>query len=268
MRRKILTIASKDIREYLSSRTLVVSLVALPLLISVTIPFFIKTVLLNVPTNLSPQVTRFLPPVLRQALLTMGPRQALYWYMFTVVTLPMFLLLPITSVIVLASDSFAGEKERRTLETLLAEPVSPTTLFLGKTLAPSCVALCVTWVSATVYWALASHYARSVGCQRNTKPCVVDSHARGCASHHIRKRRSSGLDLLLLQRLQRSPAAQRHTHTTNSFNNNSFSNRQPGAKCNTRLRGKPHLPHNIPTPLHSVAQTSKTEQAHPIDTTY
>lgn len=163
MRRKILTIASKDIREYLSSRTLVVSLVALPLLISVTIPFFIKTVLLNVPTNLSPQVTRFLPPVLRQALLTMGPRQALYWYMFTVVTLPMFLLLPITSVIVLASDSFAGEKERRTLETLLAEPVSPTTLFLGKTLAPSSVALCVTWVSATVYWALASHYARSVG---------------------------------------------------------------------------------------------------------
>jgi len=163
MKSTILTIASKDIREYLSSRALVISVVALPLIISVTIPFFIKTLLLNVPTNLSPQVTRFLPPVLRQALLVMGPKQALYWYMFSVVTLPMFLLLPITSVIVLASDSFAGEKERRTLETLLAEPVSLTTLFLGKTLAPSSVALCVTWASVTVYWVLASHYASVVG---------------------------------------------------------------------------------------------------------
>ncbi|MEM0120435.1 MAG: ABC transporter permease subunit [Thermoprotei archaeon] len=163
MRSAVLAIASKDIREYLSSRALVASVIALPLLISIAIPVFIRTLLLNVPTNLSPQVTQFLPPVLRQALLTMGPKQALYWYMFSVVTLPLFLLLPITSVIVLASDSFAGEKERRTLENLLAEPVTPLQLFFGKTLAPSSVALVVTWVSVSVYWVLASHYASMVG---------------------------------------------------------------------------------------------------------
>jgi ABC-type Na+ efflux pump permease subunit len=159
----VVAIASKDIREYLSSRALMVSVVALPLLISLTIPILMHLLLASVPTNLSPQVTRFLPPVLRSALATMGPEQALYWYMYSVVTLPMFLLLPITSVIVLASDSFAGEKERRTLESLVAEPISPTTLFLGKTLAPSAVALCVTWVSASLYWVLAAHYGRTVG---------------------------------------------------------------------------------------------------------
>jgi ABC-2 type transport system permease protein len=166
-----LSIAAKDIREYFSSKALVFSVVALPLLISVTVPSFIATLLSSIPTQISPQVTQFLPQVLKHALLTMGPKQALYWYMFSVVTLPIFLLLPITSVIVLASDSFAGEKERKTIETRLSEPISLTELFIGKTLAPSAVALCVTWISSIFYWSLATRFASLVGV--SLKPDLV-----------------------------------------------------------------------------------------------
>lgn len=158
MTSQILAIAHKDIKEYFSSKPLVMAVLILPLLISLAVPSLIHLLLTNVPTTISPQVTKFLPPVLKNALITMGPQQALYWYMFTVITLPMFLLLPITSVIVLASDSFAGEKERRTIENLLAEPVSMRSLFIGKTLAPVCIALTVTWVSVIIYWLLASYY--------------------------------------------------------------------------------------------------------------
>lgn len=42
-----------------------------------------------------------------------------------------------------AADAFAGERERKTMETLLATPLSDRALFLGKTLTAVCYALAV-----------------------------------------------------------------------------------------------------------------------------
>lgn len=149
-----LVIARKELKEYFTSRYLMFAVFALPLLMAAGLPLFLGGLLAAVPTSVAPQVTKFLPAVLQQALLTMGPKQALYWYLFEVVILPVFLLLPVTSVIVLTSDSFAGEKERKTMEFLLSEPVSASVLLVGKTLAPVAVALASAWVSALVYWSL------------------------------------------------------------------------------------------------------------------
>lgn len=171
----IFTIARKDIQEYFSSKPLIIAVLVLPLLISLAVPTLIHLLLTNIPPTISPQVTKFLPPVLKNALLNMGPRQALYWYMFTVVTLPMFLLLPITSVIVLASDSFAGEKERRTIENLLAEPVSMWSLFIGKMLAPVCIALAVTWVSVVIYWLITLYYGALAGVSLSPNPAWISA---------------------------------------------------------------------------------------------
>ena len=46
--------------------------------------------------------------------------------------LPMFLVLPIFLPILLAAQSIGGERERRTLEPLLATPVSTLSIILGK----------------------------------------------------------------------------------------------------------------------------------------
>lgn len=48
---------------------------------------------------------------------------------------PFFLLIPLMTASVIAADSFAGEKERSTLETLLFTPVDSLSLFTGKVLA-------------------------------------------------------------------------------------------------------------------------------------
>ncbi|HVP23219.1 MAG TPA: ABC transporter permease subunit [Conexivisphaerales archaeon] len=156
-------IARKDIREYLASKTLMVAVFILPVMMAITVPSLVGLFLGTVPSSLVLSDTRALPPVLSQAVQLFGPKGGIYWYLFNVVTLPLFLLMPTASVIVLASDSFAGEKERKTAEGLVAEPVSLQTIFVGKTLAPVSLAVLSTWLSAVIYWALVSTYSSLAG---------------------------------------------------------------------------------------------------------
>ena len=59
-----------------------------------------------------------------------------YIYLFINYLLPsLFLLVPIITASVVAANSFVGEKERRTLESLLFSPISIKTLFVSKVLA-------------------------------------------------------------------------------------------------------------------------------------
>lgn len=52
---------------------------------------------------------------------------------------------------VIASDSFSGEKERKTIEALLATPISDSELFLGKVLVSFIPSMMVTVFSFLVY---------------------------------------------------------------------------------------------------------------------
>jgi ABC-type Na+ efflux pump permease subunit len=67
--------------------------------------------------------------------------------------LPMFLVLPIFLPILLAAQSIGGERERRTLEPLLATRVSTLSIILGKSIAALVPALAITWVAAALFCA-------------------------------------------------------------------------------------------------------------------
>ena len=62
-----------------------------------------------------------------------------------------FLIIPTMVATVLAANSFAGEKERHTLEGVLYTPVSDTELVLGKILGAVLPAVVVSWVCFVVY---------------------------------------------------------------------------------------------------------------------
>jgi ABC-type Na+ efflux pump permease subunit len=64
-----------------------------------------------------------------------------------IIGLPFFLLIPLLMSGIITSDSFAGERERNTLETLLVAPIRDWELLLGKILTPFVPALLVTWIS-------------------------------------------------------------------------------------------------------------------------
>jgi ABC-2 type transport system permease protein len=65
--------------------------------------------------------------------------------------LPMFLVLPVFLPILIAAQSIGGERERRTLEPLLATPVSTTSIILGKSIAALIPALIITWAAAALF---------------------------------------------------------------------------------------------------------------------
>ena len=58
---------------------------------------------------------------------------------------PFYLILPLMVASVIAADSFAGEKERKTLEALLYTPTTDGELFLAKMLSAWTPAVAVAW---------------------------------------------------------------------------------------------------------------------------
>lgn len=64
-----------------------------------------------------------------------------------IIGLPFFLLIPLLMSGIITSDSFAGERERNTLEALLSTPIRDWELLVGKVLTPFVPALLVTWAS-------------------------------------------------------------------------------------------------------------------------
>jgi ABC-2 type transport system permease protein len=74
---------------------------------------------------------------------------------------PLYLLVPLVVATVIAADSFAGERERGTLEALLHTPTTDGELMAGKFLAAWLPAVTVAWVGFAVYTVLANVLAWS-----------------------------------------------------------------------------------------------------------
>jgi len=73
-----------------------------------------------------------------------------------IIGIPFFLLIPLLISGIITSDSFAGERERNTLEPLMTTPIGSAELLLGKVLTPFLPALLVTWASFGILTAAVS----------------------------------------------------------------------------------------------------------------
>ena len=65
--------------------------------------------------------------------------------------MPLFLMMPVMIPITIASYSIVGEKTTRTLEPLLASPITTVELLAGKGLAAALPAVAATWISFLVF---------------------------------------------------------------------------------------------------------------------
>ena len=63
----------------------------------------------------------------------------------------MFLIMPLMFASTIAAESFAGERERKTIEALLYTPASDADLFVGKLIAAAVPSIGITWASFLVY---------------------------------------------------------------------------------------------------------------------
>ena len=64
---------------------------------------------------------------------------------------PLFLIVPLMVSAVLAGDAFAGEKERKTLETVLHLPVRDLDLYIGKLLVGFVPSVAVSWIGFVLF---------------------------------------------------------------------------------------------------------------------
>jgi ABC-2 type transport system permease protein len=92
-----------------------------------------------------------LPGNVQGRLVGMTVSQVMVYVMAVYFFAPFFLIIPLMASSVIASDSFAGEKERKTIEALLATPISDGELFFGKMLVSFVPSMIVTIVSFVVY---------------------------------------------------------------------------------------------------------------------
>ena len=69
-------------------------------------------------------------------------------------SIPLFWVIPVALTPALAADSFVGERERSSLEPLLATPIGTSQLLLGKLAASVVPAAAGTWLGVLVFWGM------------------------------------------------------------------------------------------------------------------
>ncbi|MFA5364404.1 MAG: ABC transporter permease subunit [Candidatus Bathyarchaeia archaeon] len=149
----------KDWLEIKRNWQVILPIVILPAMISIVLPVILTLIPTMVPASQT-QVTGFdaliqnLPANVQQQLATMTDIQSMVYVMALYFLAPFFLLIPLMASSVIASDSFAGEKERKTIEALLATPISDSELFFGKMLVSFVPSMLVTVFSFLVYSAV------------------------------------------------------------------------------------------------------------------
>ena len=132
-KRQTIAIIQKDLRSITANKRMLAALLVVPIVLTVVMP------------SISLLALRFLPEDTQDmermlALLPLGEQTGdlsrdMPGLLLNYVMPTFFLLIPIMAASVMAAVSFVGEKEKRTLETLLYCPLSLRQVFRAKVLA-------------------------------------------------------------------------------------------------------------------------------------
>lgn len=113
-------ITKKDWREIKSNKQIIIPMIIVPLLFAVVLPFFI--VILPILSGDSDEFAEF------------GGVVGFIYYMANSQLMPSLVMIPLLVTMAIAADSWAGEKERKTAESILLLPVSDGDLLVAKIL--------------------------------------------------------------------------------------------------------------------------------------
>ena len=143
----------KDIKDIFRSKTLLTTMIIIPIVFTIIFPTIVLggALFFDAEKIAGNDGQKLIDAVLKN---TTGEGISSYTleqqiiYIFINFILPtLFLLVPIITAMTVAANSFVGEKENRTLESLLFSPISIKTLFLSKILASLIPPLIVSIIS-------------------------------------------------------------------------------------------------------------------------
>ena len=156
----VAAVIRRDLTAVRRSKAVVIPMLVVPLLLFVVVPIGVGVA---VRAQENPDVSTYihrLPKSVAEPILRLPYAERPIVLVSGYLLAPLFLIVPLMVAAVLAADSFAGEKERRTLETVLHLPIPDRQLFYAKVLGAFLPAVAVSWtgfaafavVTNTVSW--------------------------------------------------------------------------------------------------------------------
>lgn len=145
---KIKTLIKKEWREVFRNRFVLFSVAFMPLIFT-AIPL---AILYSI--RASGEVGDFsMEELYSQVASLCGDLSAMECNQYIIITqfMPLFMMMPVIIPVTIASYGIVGEKVTRTLEPLLATPITTIELLLGKGLAAGLPAVLATWVSFFIF---------------------------------------------------------------------------------------------------------------------
>lgn len=154
--RAVFAIVRKDLKVVFQNKGVLIPIILVPLVLFGVLPWlsmFAPNLVSIGGTDLDELVAMIdrMPAGLQTELASYSMEQQVIVFFLVYILAPMFLIIPLMVASVIAADSFAGERERRTLETLLYTPTTDRELFIGKLLSSWLPANVVTLIGFVLY---------------------------------------------------------------------------------------------------------------------
>jgi ABC-type Na+ efflux pump permease subunit len=154
--RAIKAIVRKDLKVISTRKGVMIPIIVVPLVILILLPTLAAFApalesLGAAPISGLDSFMENMPSGLRDRLAGYTQAQRIIVLMLVYYLAPMYLILPVSVASVVAADSFAGEKERKTLEALIHTPTTDLELFTAKLLTAWLPAVAVSWIGFLCY---------------------------------------------------------------------------------------------------------------------
>jgi ABC-type Na+ efflux pump permease subunit len=145
------TIVRRDFTAILRSRAVLLPMLIVPFLLLVILPIAVGLASTRTQAFDISQVLEHLPGRLADPIRAYPMRQQLVVMVLGYLVAPLFMIVPLMVSAVLSADAFAGEKERKTLESLLHLPVNDRDLFLAKLLGALIPSIGISWIGFVLF---------------------------------------------------------------------------------------------------------------------
>ena len=158
--KNVFTIAKKDWIEVRQNKYAMTAMMIVPIIFVIILPLVFTLLIPNL--SVTPQdvlnsdadiqfFVERMPESLASYIDFSKPMESMIVIMLGFMLAPMFLIMPLMFATTIAAESFAGERERKTIESLLYTPASDADLLVGKVTAAAVPAILVTWIGFAVY---------------------------------------------------------------------------------------------------------------------
>jgi ABC-2 type transport system permease protein len=154
--RAMLAIVRKDLRVVIQNKNVVTPIIIILVVFFIGFPWLVglaPTIIHGLGGQMDSLegILAKMPAGMLQELAGYAVSQKVTIFVLVYMLLPFFLIIPLMAASMLAADSFAGEKERKTLEALLYTPTTDRELLVAKMLSGWLASIAVALVGFVIY---------------------------------------------------------------------------------------------------------------------